>query len=105
MLTETGRWRKRLVCDKLEADFGRICTGFHMDIVKALWPIVAGFIGFLVWLIRLEARSVENGKEIKRLWHQRREDLEMSKQARDETNRMLGEIRDDIKDLIGRIGK
>ena len=76
-----------------------------MDIVKALWPIVAGFIGFLVWLIRLEARSVENSKEIKRLWHQRREDLEVSKQSRDETNRMLGEIRDDIKDLIGRIGK
>lgn len=76
-----------------------------MDLLRAFWPIALGFIGFLVWLVRLEARSVENGKEIKRLWNQRREDLEMSKQARDETNAMLAEIRDDIKDLIGRIGK
>ena len=36
------------------------------------WPIFLGFVGFLVWLIRLEARSVENTKEIKRLWNQRK---------------------------------
>jgi len=76
-----------------------------MDIIRAFWPVAVAFVGFLVWLIRLESRSIENGKEIKRLWNQRREDLEMSKQARDETNAMLAEIRDDIKDLIGRIGK
>ena len=76
-----------------------------MDIIRAFWPVAVAFVGFLIWLIRLESRSIENGKEIKRLWNQRREDLEMSKQARDETNAMLAEIRDDIKDLIGRIGK
>jgi len=76
-----------------------------MDLIRAFWPVAVAFVGFLVWLIRLESRSIENSKEIKRLWNQRREDLEMSKQARDETNSMLAEIRDDIKDLIGRIGK
>jgi hypothetical protein len=76
-----------------------------MDLIRAFWPIAIGAVGFLVWLIRLESRSIENGKEIKRLWNQRREDMEMSRQARDETNAMLAEIRDDIKDLIGRIGK
>jgi hypothetical protein len=58
-----------------------------------------------VWLIRLEGRSVENTKEIKRLWNQRKEDLDASKEAREETNKMLSEIRDDIKALIARVGK
>lgn len=76
-----------------------------MDLLRAFWPIALGFIGFLVWLVRLEARSVENSKEIKRLWNQRKEDLELSKQARDDTNMMLAEIRDDIKALISKVGK
>jgi hypothetical protein len=76
-----------------------------MDLIRTFWPIAAGFVAFLVWLIRLEARSVENNKEIKRLWNQRKEDLEMSRQSREETNKMLGEIRDDIKALIARVGK
>jgi hypothetical protein len=76
-----------------------------IDLLKALWPVAVGFIGFLVWLIRLEGRSIENTKEIKRLWSQRKEDLEMSRQSRNETNKMLAEIRDDIKDLISKVGK
>jgi len=76
-----------------------------METVLQYWPIVTGFVGFLVWLIRLEGRSVENTKEIKRLWNQRKEDLDASKEAREETNKMLSEIRDDIKALIARVGK
>ena len=75
------------------------------DLIRTFWPIFVAFVAFLVWLIRLEARSVENNKEIKRLWNQRKEDLEMSRQSREETNKMLGEIRDDIKALIARVGK
>ena len=76
-----------------------------MELIKTFWPIILGFIGAIVWLIRLEARSIENEKEIKRLWLQRRVDLEMSRQAREDTNKMLSEIRDDIKALIARVGK
>ena len=76
-----------------------------MELIKTFWPIILGFVGAIVWLIRLEARSIENEKEIKRLWLQRREDLEMSRQAREDTNKMLSEIRDDIKALIARVGK
>lgn len=76
-----------------------------MELLKAFWPIGVAFVAFLAWLVRLEARSIENTKEIKRLWNQRREDLEMSRQARDETNKMLAEIRDDIKDLIAKVAK
>jgi len=75
------------------------------DIILSFWPIILGFVSFLVWLIRLEARSVENSKEIKRLWNQRKEDMEMSRQSREDTNKMLAEIRDDIKALIAKVGK
>lgn len=76
-----------------------------MDLVRTFWPVAVAFVASLVWLIRLEARSVENGREIKRLWNQRREDLEASRLSREETNKMLAEIRDDIKALIARVGK
>jgi len=76
-----------------------------MESVLKFWPIAMGFVALIVWLIRLEARAMDNTKEIRRLWNQRREDLEASKQARDDTNKMLAEIRDDIKALISRVGK
>ena len=76
-----------------------------MDAILTFWPIILGFVAFLVWLIRLEARSVENSKEIKRLWNQRQEDMELSRQSREDTNKMLAEIRDDIKALISKVGK
>lgn len=76
-----------------------------MELVRTFWPIILGFGGFLVWLIRLEARSIENGKEIKRLWNQRKEDLDAARIAREDTNKMLAEIRDDIKSLISKVGK
>ena len=72
--------------------------------ILKFWPILIGFVGFLVWLIRLESRSIENTKEIKRLWSQRKEDMEISRQSREDTNRMLAEIRDDIKSLIAKVG-
>jgi hypothetical protein len=72
--------------------------------ILKFWPILVGSVGFLVWLIRLEARSVENTKEIRRLWHQRKEDMDLAKAARDDTNAMLAEIRDDIKALIAKVG-
>jgi len=73
--------------------------------ILEFWPIILAFVSFFAWLIRLESRSIENGKEIKRLWNQRKEDLEASKQSREETNKMLAEIRDDIKALISKVGR
>jgi len=75
-----------------------------MDLLIQFWPIVLGFVALIVWLVRLEARAMDNTKEIKRLWNQRREDLEASKEARDDTNKMLAEMRDDIKSLLIAIG-
>lgn len=76
-----------------------------MELIADNWSVLAGAVGFLVWLIRLESRSIENTKEIKRLREQRKEDMEISRQSREDTNRMLAEIRDDIKSLIAKVGK
>jgi methyl-accepting chemotaxis protein len=76
-----------------------------MEGLFAYWPVAVSLVAVVVWLVRLEAGSSENTKEIKRLWNQRREDLEASQRSREETNKMLGEIRDDIKSLIARVGK
>lgn len=73
--------------------------------ILEFWPIILALVSFFAWLIRLESRSIENGKEIRRLWNQRKEDLEASKQSREETNKMLAEIRDDIKALIAQVGR
>jgi hypothetical protein len=69
------------------------------------WPIAASLVAVVVWLVRLEASSAENTKEIKRLWNQRREDMDAAQRSRSETNSMLAEIRDDIKALIAKVGK
>jgi hypothetical protein len=76
-----------------------------MEGVFAYWPVGVTFVAVVVWLVRLEAGSAENGKEIKRLWNQRREDMGAAQRARSEINSVLAEIRDDIKSLIARVGK
>lgn len=62
--------------------------------------LIAGAIAAVVWLVRLEAVALSNRREIARLWAQRKEDLESSKEHREATNKMLSEIRDDVKSLI-----
>ena len=62
--------------------------------------IVTGIVAGIVWLVRLEAVALANRQEIKRLWNQRSEDMQAAKEARDESNKMLSEIRQDVKDLL-----
>lgn len=71
-----------------------------MDYLKEMLAIGGAFTAFLVWLVRLEAKALGNEKEIKRMWTQRKEDLEQAQTARDETNQMLAEMRTDIKMIL-----
>lgn len=65
------------------------------DLFKEYWGAMMALIGGVVWLVRLESRSVSNERDIKRLEVQRKED-------RDEMNVVLKEMRDDIKKLLQR---
>ena len=73
--------------------------------IRTFWPMGAAVLAAVVWLIRLEARGISNGTEIKRLWSQRREDMEAAKESRDRMDRRLDEIGSDIKTLLRGMGK
>jgi hypothetical protein len=62
--------------------------------------LIGAAVGVIIWMVRLESVALSNRKDIKRLWEQRREDMDAAKAARDETNVLLKELRDDIKELL-----
>ena len=72
----------------------------EMETIREWWQVAVGALLGVFWLSRLEWRSLNNEKEIRRLWEQRREDLENAANARRETNEVLKEIRQDIKSLL-----
>jgi uncharacterized membrane protein YccC len=71
-----------------------------METIREWWQVAVGALLGVFWLSRLEWRSLNHEKEIRRLWEQRREDLENAANARKETNEVLKEIRQDIKSLL-----
>ena len=76
-----------------------------MELIADYWAIVAAALGAVVWLVRLEARGLSNTAEIKRLWAQRKEDLQSAKDSRDRTDKRLDEIGQDIKTLLRGLDK
>ena len=72
----------------------------EMETIREWWQVAVGALLGVFWLSRLEWRSLNHEKEIRRLWEQRREDLENAANARKETNEVLKEIRQDIKSLL-----
>jgi len=75
------------------------------DMIRTWWPVAVTVIAAIAWLIRLEARSISNGTEIKRLRSQRREDMEAVKESRDRMDRRLDEIGSDIKEILKGMAK
>ena len=69
------------------------------------WKVIVGAVAFLVWLVRLEAKGLQNEREIKRLWNQRKEDLDAAREDRQRIHNILSEIQSDIKQLIAKVGK
>ena len=75
------------------------------DAIREFWGIIAAAAAALVWLVRLEARGVANAADIRRLWSQRKEDMEAARQSRDKTDKRLDDIAADIKALLREVGK
>ena len=75
------------------------------EIIRDFWAIIATAIGVIVWLIRLESRGIANAADIKRLWSQRKEDMEAAKDSRDRMDRRLDEISTDIKTILRGMAK
>lgn len=73
-----------------------------MEVLKEYWHILTAAVLSVGWLVRLEARSLSNEREIRRLWAQRKEDIALAQRAQDAQTRILDEIRQDIKRLLSR---
>jgi len=76
-----------------------------MDALRDYWAIIAAAIAVAVWLVRLEARGISNATEVKRLWAQRKEDMEAARDSRDRMDRRLDEIGGDIKTILRGMSK
>lgn len=74
-----------------------------MEMLKEYWGLIVAGVTLVIWSIRLEAKANENAKDIRRIWVQRAEDLAAHKEAREATNHLLTELRNDVKILLGRI--
>jgi len=75
------------------------------DMIREFWGVIVGGLAAIVWLVRLEARGISNAAEVRRLWAQRKEDMDAQKEQRGEANKMIAEIRSDIKDVLRRLGQ
>jgi hypothetical protein len=75
------------------------------DMIRTFWPIAGATLAVIVWLIRLEARGISNATEVKRLWSQRKEDMQVAKESRDRMDRRLDEIGGDIKTILRGMNK
>ena len=42
--------------------------GGMTEMIRTWWPVAVTVIAAIAWLIRLEARGISNGAEIRRLW-------------------------------------
>jgi len=75
------------------------------DMIRTFWPVAGATLAVIIWLIRLEARSISNATEVRRLWSQRKEDMMAAKDSRDRMDRRLDEIGGDIKTILRGMNK
>ena len=73
-----------------------------METVKEFWALIAGAVGAIFWLARLEGRVNQTVEDIDRLEKQIDSDRADARASRAETNDILREVQRDIKLLIGR---
>ena len=77
-------------------------SGFS-EVLREYWMIIMGAVGGLVWLVRLESRSLANEKEIRRMGEQRKEDLKNAEKSREDTKEILTEMKDGMKTMTADI--
>lgn len=73
--------------------------GLEMEVIKDYWPIISAVIFAVVWLVRLEGKANQNGRDItnleERIARQRTEDLERLEKT-------MTSIATDVKTLLQR---
>jgi hypothetical protein len=88
--------------------------------LKDAWAFILAAVALVAWFVRLEARAMRNSDDLTieaasrkaelvaletRIEKQRKEDMELRRQDREDTKRMLQEVQSDIKLLLQRTAK
>lgn len=88
-----------------------------LEVIKEWWVMVAATVATVAWLVRLEARGLQNTKSLTkestdrkaelialelRLEKQRQEDMALRREDREDTKQILQEMQRDIKLLLQR---
>lgn len=77
-----------------------------IDDILNWWPILGGSVTFIVWLVRLEMKVLQNQKNLQdfeiRSEKRRAEDLANSQRAWDKLEAKLDNVQTDIKLLLQR---
>lgn len=91
-----------------------------LQIIKDWWFALAATVATVAWLVRLEARGLQNSKNLTkestdrkaelialelRLEKQRQEDMALRREDREDTKLILREMQGDIKLLLQRAAK
>jgi hypothetical protein len=69
------------------------------DFVQRFWGVILALVTFVVWLARLEQKSVAMQRDIDRLWRQREEDMSASKDARANLVATMTAVQVDVAEL------
>lgn len=71
-----------------------------MEWLKEWFAVIAGGVGLVLWLGRLEAGMHANRRDIQRLEKQRAEDLERAEKHEIQVDAKLDAIHKDIRDIL-----
>jgi hypothetical protein len=75
------------------------------DAIKEFWQIIAAALGAAFFIVRMESRTAEHGRELARLQTQRDNDQAVHQRSRDETHGLLRDVNGKLDRLIERMMK
>lgn len=75
------------------------------EVIRDYWHIIGSALAGSWFIVRTEARTAENGREIQRLQTQRDADQAAHQRSRDETHGLLRDVNGKLDRLIERMIK
>jgi len=69
------------------------------EIIKEFWAVILAVLTGVIWLVRMESKTLANDREIRRLWEQRKEDQNTAKESRDDVKSSLSQMQSSLDDI------
>ncbi len=75
------------------------------ETIREFWQVIAAALGAAFFIVRMESRTAEHGRELARLQTQRDADQSAHQRSRDETHGLLRDVNSKLDRLIERMIK